>query len=53
MKIFSGNSNVKLANSICSYLGMELGAADIMTFPDGETFVKIKDSVRGEDCSGT
>ena len=50
MKIFSGNSNVKLANSICSYLGMELGAADIMTFPDGETFVKIKDSVRGEDC---
>ena len=50
MKIFSGNSNPQLAANICSYLGIELGAADVQTFPDGETFVKIKDSVRGADC---
>lgn len=50
VKIFSGNSNPQLAASICSYLGTELGAADVKTFPDGETFVKIKDSVRGSDC---
>ena len=50
VKIFSGNSNPKLAASICSYLGVELGAADVVRFPDGETFVKIRDSVRGEDC---
>lgn len=29
---------------------MELGAAEVKPFPDGETFVKIRDSVRGQDC---
>ena len=50
MKIFSGNSNPKLSASICAYLGVEVAAADVVKFPDGETFVKIRDSVRGEDC---
>lgn len=50
MKIFSGNSNRKLAASIASCLGMELGAADVVSFPDGESFVKINECVRGEDC---
>lgn len=50
MKIFSGNSNKKLAASIASCLGMELGAADVVSFPDGESFVKINECVRGEDC---
>ncbi|MBO7222601.1 MAG: ribose-phosphate pyrophosphokinase [Kiritimatiellae bacterium] len=50
MKIFSGNSNRKLAGSIASYLGIELGAADVVSFPDGESFVKINECVRGEDC---
>jgi ribose-phosphate pyrophosphokinase len=50
VKIFSGNSNRKLAASIASCLGMELGAADVVSFPDGESFVKINECVRGEDC---
>lgn len=50
MKIFSGNSNLQLATGIASCLGTELGDADVVTFPDGETFVKIKEGVRGEDC---
>ncbi|NLB68230.1 MAG: ribose-phosphate pyrophosphokinase [Lentisphaerae bacterium] len=50
MKIFSGTANPQLAASICSYLGTELGPMDIVNFPDGETFVKIQDSVRGDDC---
>ena len=54
MKIFSGTQNPKLADAIAHYLGTEVGAADIVSFPDGETFVKIKDVVRGEaqesDC---
>ncbi len=49
MKIFSGTQNPKLADAIAHYLGTEVGAADIVCFPDGETFVKIKDVVRGED----
>jgi len=50
VKIFSGTSNPKLTASVCSHLGIEPAAADIVTFPDGETFVKIHESVRGQDC---
>ena len=49
MKIFSGSSNQPLAQSICSYIGIELGKSTIKPFPDGETFVKIEENVRGED----
>ena len=49
MKIFSGSSNPELAKAIAAHLEMDLAAADIVNFPDGETFVRVKDSVRGQD----
>ena len=49
MKIFSGTSNLPLARSIATSIGMELGKCTVSTFPDGETFVKIEENVRGED----
>src|SRR5256885_899720 len=49
VKVFSGTSNRPLAESICSYIGIELGKSTIKPFPDGETFVKIEENVRGED----
>ena len=49
MKILSGTSNRPLAERIAAYVGMELGAVDINRFPDGETFVKIRDNIRGRD----
>jgi len=49
VKIFSGTSNPPLAESICGYIGIELGKSTIKPFPDGETFVKIEENVRGED----
>jgi ribose-phosphate pyrophosphokinase len=49
VKIFSGTSNLPLAKAICSSIGMELGRSTIKPFPDGETFVKIEENVRGED----
>ncbi len=49
MKIFSGNSNLPLAKAICAYIGLELGKCAVTSFPDGETFVKIEENVRGED----
>ncbi|MFC1498863.1 ribose-phosphate diphosphokinase [Verrucomicrobiota bacterium] len=49
MKIFSGNSNPKLARSIADYLKMNLGEIAISRFPDGEIFVKIKENIRGKD----
>jgi ribose-phosphate pyrophosphokinase len=49
VKIFSGTANQPLARSICSSIGLELGKSTIKPFPDGETFVKIEENVRGED----
>ena len=49
MKIFSGTSNLPLAKSIAGSIGMELGKCTVSAFPDGETFVKIEENVRGED----
>src|ERR1700724_2273138 len=49
MKVFSGSANRDLAQRICSYIGVPLGAAMISSFPDGETYVKIEENVRGRD----
>lgn len=49
MKVFSGTANEPLARAICKYIGIELGKCTIRQFPDGETFVKIEENVRGED----
>ena len=49
MKIFSGTSNQPLADALCKSIGVELGKCVVNAFPDGETFVKIEENVRGED----
>ena len=49
LKIFCGNANPKLAQEICDYLGEPLGAATVESFPDGETFVRIDENIRGAD----
>jgi ribose-phosphate pyrophosphokinase len=49
LKIFTGNSNRPLAEEICSSIGMPLGEATVTSFPDGESFVKINENVRGQD----
>jgi ribose-phosphate pyrophosphokinase len=49
VKIFSGTANQPLANAICKSISLELGKCTIFPFPDGETFVKIEENVRGED----
>ena len=49
MKIFSGTSNPSLAERITESIGIPLGKCTVSSFPDGETFVKIEENVRGED----
>ena len=49
MKLFCGTSNPPLANAIAKAIGVELGQCTVSAFPDGETFVKIEENVRGED----
>ncbi len=50
MKLFTGNSNTALANEVASYLGVELGKAEVGTFSDGEASVELRENVRGMDC---
>ncbi len=49
MKVFSGTANETLARAICKSIGVELGKCNITSFPDGETFVKVDENVRGHD----
>ena len=49
MKLIAGNSNIELAKSISSYIGVQLADASIRKFADGEIFVKINENIRGED----
>ncbi|KIE58262.1 ribose-phosphate pyrophosphokinase [Methylacidiphilum kamchatkense Kam1] len=49
LKIFSGRANPALATKIAQYVGIPLGQATISSFPDGETFVKFNENIRGRD----
>ena len=49
MKIFSGRSNINLAQGICEYLGQPLGKLEINEFSDGELSVLFKENIRNED----
>lgn len=49
MKIFTGNSNPALAREICEYLDVPLGEAEVVSFPDGESFVRYEENIRGAD----
>lgn len=49
LKIFSGSAHRTLAQRICAFIGMPLGDATVDSFPDGETFVKINENIRGRD----
>jgi ribose-phosphate pyrophosphokinase len=49
MKLFAGNANPVLAREICTYLGAELGAAEVGRFSDGEIHIRIRENTRGCD----
>jgi ribose-phosphate pyrophosphokinase len=49
MKIFSGKSNVALAQEICDHLKVSLGDALVSTFSDGEIMLQVNENVRGRD----
>ena len=50
IKLFTGNSNPKLAAEIAKQLNIELGEASVGLFSDGEIFVNLGETVRGSDA---
>jgi ribose-phosphate pyrophosphokinase len=49
LMVFSGRSNVDLAERICDRLGVNLGSTILKTFPNGEIYARFEESVRGAD----
>jgi ribose-phosphate pyrophosphokinase len=49
LMVFSGRSHTDLARRIAQQLGVELGEAEVSTFPNGETYVRYDESIRGSD----
>ncbi len=49
IKVFTGNSNPKLAKDICMELGIPLGNCEVGCFSDGENYASIYETVRGSD----
>ena len=49
IKVFAGNSNRPLAESICSELYRSLGNAAVSQFADGECSISVYEPVRGKD----
>ncbi|GBD86253.1 ribose-phosphate pyrophosphokinase [bacterium BMS3Abin03] len=45
--MFSGGSNLSLANKIASRVGKRLGSIELKRFSDGEIWVKYKENIRG------
>ncbi len=50
IKIFAGSSGRNFATKMCDYLNVELAKSTIFNFSEGNTFVRIEETVRGEDC---
>jgi len=49
LKVFSGNAYPALAESICDYLGIPLGEAEVFEFSNENIFVRILENVRQRD----
>jgi len=49
LSVFSGTANRPLAEAVADYLGIELSEADILQFPNTNTFCRLGQSVRGKD----
>ena len=49
LMLFAGRSNPELAQKIAEKLGLELGAVELQTFANGETYCRYEESIRGAD----
>lgn len=49
IKIFAGSSGKPFAKKMCDYLDINLGKSEVITFSDGNTYVKVGETVRDKD----
>jgi len=49
LMVFAGSGSPLLTARICGVLGIEPAAGEVLTFSDGNTFVRVLENVRGAD----
>ena len=49
IRLFSGSSSTAFVKKMCKHLHVEIGEAEVITYSEGNTFVKIQEKVRGKD----
>ncbi len=49
LRVFTGNAHPALAKSVCDYLGIPLGEAQVFEFSNENIFVRIMENVRQRD----
>ncbi len=49
LMVFAGRSHPELAQRIAEQLGVSLGEIELKTFPNGETYCRYDESIRGAD----
>ena len=49
VSIFAGSGGRVFAERMCSYMGRKLGSSEVITFSEGNTFVRVNESVRDRD----
>ena len=50
IKLFAGTGTLALAEEISHELGVPLSGRDVIRFPNENIFVRLHESVRGQDC---
>jgi ribose-phosphate pyrophosphokinase len=50
VKLYAGTASPELALRIAEYLDLTMCERDIITFPNDNLFIKLRKSVRGQDC---
>jgi len=50
LRLFSGTSNPPLSKEICDHIGQPLGDLYFQRFSDGEIFIQIQETIRGQDA---
>ncbi len=49
ISIFAGSGGQIFAERMCRYMGKTLGSSDVITFSEGNTFVRVNEPVRDRD----
>ena len=49
IRIFAGQNSMPFAQKMCDYLGVNLGKSKTITFSEGNTYVKVDESIRNSD----